>query len=422
MAMTTTEKRMRTCRRPAQRLGCARARFAAALGLIGALLAAAAPIHSAVAQQSVRPLTLEGKHALYQRVIAVPGAILVDAIGSDTKDAQPTTPFTVFYVYARETVGGREWLHVGTDSNGRVDGWLPAEQTVEWRQALTVGFKDPAKQPRVLLFEQRDPLKKLVEQGDVAAYEMLRQQAIAGNVSDSPVAAIQPPAFIDIRRNFYLVPILSHEDVLVGNSPARLLQVASVPLRSSAAQSPYRAGIVFVIDTTKSMQPYIERTRDIMREVYRKIDEAGLSDRVSYGLVAFRDSTSAVPALGYVSKVFANLTGSGQRFLAQVKDVQAATTSSEGFDEDPYAGLMQAVDGIDWSGQLRPLRDLDHRCRPPPSGRPAVIDGSGHGRAAGQARGTQDRALGHPLANACGRQSERPRGRRGAIPRAIAGR
>src|SRR5690606_20241936 len=201
-----------------------------------------------------------------------------------------------------------QWLQVGLDSTGDIRGWLPGEQVVEWRQTLTVGFKDPAERPRVLLFENRDALAELAERNDVAAYEALRERAIRGDVAGTPVAAIQPEGFIDIRRNFYLVPILSHEDVLVGDFPARLLHVASVPLRFPEGQDPYRAGIVFVVDTTISMQPYIERTRDIMREVYAQIEAAGLSDRVGYGLVAFRASTKAVPGLEYVSRVFSDLT------------------------------------------------------------------------------------------------------------------
>jgi hypothetical protein len=299
--------------------------------------------------QVTRPLTLEGKHALYQRVIAVPGTRVVATAGAAARQAQPVAPFTVFYVYERSVVGGREWLRVGLDSIGDIEGWIPAEQGVEWRQTLSVGFKDPANQPRVPLFADRNQLKTLAETNDVEAYRALRQGAIDGNVGDSGVVAIQPDGFIDIRRNFYLVPILSHEDVLVGDYQARLLEVASVPLDYP---DPYRAGIVFVIDTTVSMQPYIEQTREIMRGIYEQIESAGLSDRVSYGLVGFRDNTEAAPGLEYVSRVFADLTGSGDEFLRQVAGVRAATASSEGFNEDPYAGIVRALDEIDWSNHF----------------------------------------------------------------------
>jgi hypothetical protein len=314
------------------------------LALAG-IIAVGVMLSGTASAQTVRPLTLEGKRALYQRVIAVPGTRVVDTAGAPLRQAVPVAPFTVFYVYDRDTVGGREWLRVGLDSVGDIQGWMPAEQGVEWRQTLTVGFKDPANQPRVPLFADRNQLKALVEGNQVESYNALRQRAIDGDVSDSGVIAVQPDGFIDIRRNFYLVPILSHEDVLVGDYQARLLEVASVPLNYP---DPYRAGIVFVIDTTVSMQPYIEQTREIMRGIYEQIEDAGLSNRVSYGLVGFRDNTDAAPGLEYVSRVFADLTGSGEEFLSQVAAVRAATASSQGFDEDPYAGVERALEDIDW--------------------------------------------------------------------------
>ena len=310
------------------------------------LLIGLCAIGTAVAQ-STRPLPLEGKRALYQRVIAVPGAGLVDEAGASMRLARPVTPFTVLYVYAREVIDGREWLQVGLDSIGEIRGWLPAEQGVEWQQTLTVGFRDPAQQPRVPLFGDRDALKRLADENDIAAYRDLRARAVQGDVTDSPVVAIQPDSFVDIRRNFYLVPILSHEDVFVGDYQGRLLQVASVPL---AGQDPYRAAIVFVMDTTVSMQPFIEQTREIMRGIYTQIDSAGLSDRVAYGLVGFRDNTSVVSGLEYTSRIFAELTGSGEEFLSEVAAVRAATVSTQGFNEDPYAGIDRALGEIDWSG------------------------------------------------------------------------
>src|SRR5690606_17363471 len=123
--------------------------------------------------------------ALFQRVIAVPGAVLLDAPGAARAEAQPVTPFTVFYVYGRDTSDGRDYVQVGLDSAGGIDGWLPSEQAIDWRQTLTVGFKDPAQQPRVLLFDDRDALRQIVDASDAERYETLRQQAIAGDVGDS---------------------------------------------------------------------------------------------------------------------------------------------------------------------------------------------------------------------------------------------
>jgi len=262
------------------------------------------------------------------------------------------TPFTVFYVYQRGSKEGRDWLQVGVSSGGMIDGWLPANQAIDWAQALTVGFRDPEKHPRVLLFKDRDSLSGMINEDNQDLFAELRSQAEQGIEAGSPVAAIQPEGYIDIRRNFYLVPILSHEDVLVGPQQGRLLQVATVPLQDpSGLDSAYRAGIVFVIDTTISMGPYIERMRSVMRRVNKAIEAADLSDRVGYGLVAYRDSLEAVPELEYATRIYAPLAAGsiGDEFLARTKEVRQAEISSKDYNEDAYAGIRQAITDIDWS-------------------------------------------------------------------------
>ena len=314
------------------------------------LIATLAVLSISVASAQVRrPLVQDGKTALYQRVIVAPGAVLV------TDPARPSEtrvvpPFSSFYVYDRREDGSRRWVQVGTDSNGGIDGWVDGDQVFDWNQTLTVAFRDPAKQGRVLLFGDRDSLKKIVDENDAAGYRKLRSRVADGDVAGTPVVAVQPDYNVDIRRNFYLVPILDHEDVLVGGQQSRLLRVASVPLQDSALiVETYRTGIVFVIDSTISMKPYIDATRAVMERVYRSIDSEKLGNRVSYGLVEYRDNTEAVPGLGFVTRTAADLGGTGEEFLSRIRDVQPATVSSQGFNEDTYAGVQEALRAVDWS-------------------------------------------------------------------------
>ena len=64
--------------------------------------------------------------------------------------------------------------------------------------------------------------------------------------------------------------------------------------------------MVFVIDSTISMEPYIDRTREAVRRIYDTVEKAGIGRQVKFGLVAFRSSTKAVPKLEYVAKVYAD--------------------------------------------------------------------------------------------------------------------
>jgi hypothetical protein len=305
------------------------------------------------------PLLMKGKRELYQRVLAVPGARIASKAGEEGQKA--VIPFTAFYVYARRTLGDTEWLEVGTDRHGTRAGWLPLASTLEWNHGLTAAFRDPVGHDRVLLFKDQESVRQLVGQPDLKAYDQLYQEAEQENTSaDSPVVAIQPAGYIDISEDFYLVPIRRHEDIYLGSEQARLLQISSVPLVSeqdSAEENPvasqaYTAGLVFVIDSTLSMEPYIERTWEAVEKIYDTLGDAKLLGNVNFGLVAFRDNLTASPQLDYLARTYVNLEQGrdGAGFLSRVKSLQAASSSSQDFNEDAYAGVKQAIESMNWSG------------------------------------------------------------------------
>jgi len=323
------------------------------LALVMALLACQA-VTALAAGSADRPLLMAGKHSLYQRVLSVPGARLAGSAGGQAD--KPVTPFTAFYVYAREQQDGREWIEVGTNRFGSRAGWLPGAQTIEWNHGLTAAFRDPAGHDRVLLFRDSDSLRRLAERDDLDTYQRLYDAAVQGQLADnSPVVAIQPAGHLDIRKDFYLVPIQRYEDVYHGGVKARLLQVSSVPLGATdagAAKRGYTAGLVFVIDSTLSMQPYLERTRAAVSTIFDTLGKADLLGQMNFGLVAYRDNLKAAPGLDYLVRTYVDLDEGrdAEGFLSRVKALRDARVSSRDFTEDAYAGVKQAIEGIDWSG------------------------------------------------------------------------
>ena len=305
------------------------------------------------------PLLMEGKRELYQRVLAIPGARMATEAGGQGFEA--VTPFTAFYVYSRRMLGDTDWIEVGTDQHGTRAGWLPVDSTLEWNHGLTATFRDPAGHDRVLLFKDQESVRQLARQRDSSTYDQLYQAAVEETLpAGSPVIAIQPPGYIDIRDDFYLVPISRYEDIYLGNEQARLLQVSSVPMVPEehipdvkpAGSNTYSAGLAFVIDSTLSMDPYIERTREAVETIYETLDSANLLGNVNFGLVAFRDNLAAAPELDYLTRTYVNLEqGSDETgFLSRVKSLKAASISSKDFKEDAYAGVRQAIESMNWAG------------------------------------------------------------------------
>jgi serine/threonine-protein kinase PpkA len=100
------------------------------------------------------------------------------------------------------------------------------------------------------------------------------------------------------------------------------------------------------------MQPYIDQVRDVIAELQNQIAKRGELDNVSFGLVGFRNNVSQTPGLEYVSKTLITLDQGRdpKRFLELASKVKATHVSSHSFNEDAFAGVMQAVNGMDWSG------------------------------------------------------------------------
>lgn len=303
-----------------------------------------------------KPLLMEGKNTLFQRVLSVPDARIYEKPDASASSG-PVVPFSVLYVYEKSG----DWIRVGHNSFGQTAGWVKNDKAIDWNQALTVSFKDSQDMQRVMMFNSKGDLERLVSDYDKEGYQVLYEGAVSGVIpKDSPVVAIQPEAHLEIRDNFYLVPIKQHEDVYLGNEQARLLKIASVPLDDKTSTSElatvgsgsrsYRSGIHFVIDSTQSMGPYIDRTREAVEKVYSTIEKQGLTSQVGFGLTAYRDNTDQRPELEYLTRRYVSLQeGSDvKQFLDRVNSLSPASISSRDFREDAYAGVKSAIEDSDW--------------------------------------------------------------------------
>jgi serine/threonine-protein kinase PpkA len=328
-----------------------------------------------VSAESTRtPLLMKGKKSLYQRVLTRPGAVLRKQPSANSLAVVSQVPaLSVFFVYGKRKVEAKEWLEVGvTDKES--EGWLPRSKAVDWKHNITLGFTLHGERQPVLFFRNRKQLLTLLESGMMLSEVRRYRKKIKNHrIPDAfPVIAVEPETTVSLDKNFYLLPILDFDFTEFQGFPdTRILQVASITLEEGAEDllekggiapsaidqverlSNFRAGIVFVIDSTRSMGPYIDRTRDTVRRIYKKLRQSRLGGKISFGLIAFRDSVAERPDLDleYVTRVFAKLSDglNEERFFRKVDQVVPAHVSSKGFNEDVYAGIEVALKEIDWS-------------------------------------------------------------------------
>jgi serine/threonine-protein kinase PpkA len=328
--------------------------FAAMIGLTCLMLVwvEAAPA------QKCKPLLIPGKRSIYQQVITHPGANLYATASNSAPILESRIkPFSVYYVYQRTSADDTDWLNVGLSSSCELSGWVKEDKISEWRQALTLIFTEREGRQPVLFFKDLEALDQVAgaaSPSDEALQLASQFEAIqlenSSPPKDYPILAMEPSEEAVSRKRFYLMPIFQTVELFEG---VKFLELASIDPGTwqLPEESDLRTSIVFVIDTTISMKPYIDRTREAVRNIYDAIQKAGLADKVAFGLVAFRSSTEKTPGLDYVSKVLSDLRDGRQRteFENALAGAEEAKVSSHSFNEDAFAGLKTALDELNWA-------------------------------------------------------------------------
>jgi len=298
-------------------------------------------------------LLMEGKRTLRQRVLTRPAAAPRPEPGRPAQ-GQPLPPLSPLFVYARRNGSdGRPWIEVGRGSQGATLGWIPAAEALDWPHTMTAVFQNPAGRGRTLFFEQRDPLIAMMGGREPLA-EAQRLTTLTERPpvpADFPVVAVEPATHIDIRRQFYLLPILNAEHIVFQDGREfRALEVASIPVSRPPPppQREFTLDVAFVVDTTLSMQPFIERVRAALNEVVAA--GAAAQRRTRYALVGFRNSLEAQPRLDYLVRPFArfadNLDPAG--FARRAAEMEATDVDSLSFNEDSFAAVRSTIQDLDW--------------------------------------------------------------------------
>ncbi|MEQ9325663.1 MAG: vWA domain-containing protein [Rhodospirillales bacterium] len=320
--------------------------------------------------QDRTPLLMEGKQTLFQRVLTRPGTTLLEQPGG--KEKQTVPPLSIFYVYDRlSNEAGVEYAEVGANSTGGISGWVKVENTIDWKQALVLTFANPAGRDRALFFRDENAMLDMVEADDLKKMLAEVRQTIetTGLSSQDDIIAVEPKEYVDIRQQFYLLPILeARETALANGFRVKSVEVASVTAKEdtkiaeTAPEPPevkqranpklkdFTAALVFVIDASTSMGPYIEEARSAIALVYDRISAAGLADKMRFGIVGYRDDPGAVPGVGYLSKLFVDPQQVRDRdaFLDLAASLDASSVSTRTFEEDGFAGMVDAVDNVNW--------------------------------------------------------------------------
>ncbi|MFO7771322.1 MAG: vWA domain-containing protein [Roseovarius gahaiensis] len=328
-------------------------------GVLGAFL------WGSMASAADRPLLMDGKESLFERVLVRDSTAMFDA--PDGRGSGQLRPLQPLYVYAESG----DWLRVARGDKGDNLFWVPANTVTPWRQNIVATLQTSANLDRTLFFSDYDAIYDVVEsEAPGLSAQTLRQEAEAAETANGDserIVALGPRDAVNLRDNLYVMPILETEEAIFENgSFVNLLKVAvaraqpdDAPIDNDPvadvtpeeAQGAFRAGVVFVVDTTISMEPFIRRTQAALEEVYDGVRRTGAQEAVSFGLIGFRDNLQAAPGLGYDVQTFVDLNAGfdASAFLNGITRMTEAGASSRNFREDSYAGIEHALQAMDWT-------------------------------------------------------------------------
>ncbi len=351
---------------------------------------AAAPATAAESAPAVsgkkKPVSIDAKSILPLRVLTRSMSSLYKGPSEESGVLQGNLPaFLPYYVYTRP--GGEErsaetgWYEVGTDNRGNIAGWLKAGDVFEWKQTMCLTYTHPENRKPVLMFAGKEDLAGLIaKEGAARASDvsMLYTTIDSGNIpKDFSVVSVEPKMAVDFTKQFYLLPILDHQSVSLDGREARMLELAAVSgagaqarektdirhnpeyaksagvsadQAASSVQQNLKFDIVWVVDTTRSMGPFISATRDVVRDVSAKLakDEA-IAKQLRFGVWGYRDPVEAIPGIEYTTKNFTADLLPIDAFVPVIGTVEETKVDSIDFPEDVFSGLSDAVAKTNWT-------------------------------------------------------------------------
>ncbi|MCP5004849.1 MAG: VWA domain-containing protein [Planctomycetes bacterium] len=226
----------------------------------------------------------------------------------------------------------------------KIMGWVNKKDVLEWNCREVAGFAPLAGRKPAKIYKTKEDLIAVIHSGDPDA-----RNAISGEL----------PA-LSVKRQKVLLPILDTSIKNVVNQNTGLCQVAFLgsPDAAIVEMQPDRPipdgygqiDIMFVIDTTRGMKPYVDGLRGVAKPLSKLIRQhPDISAR--FGIVAYRDPISSKhqKKTGYIHKTYTALTDNFDGFKAALDSVVVSTAGSENTPEAVFDGLNEAINAhVGW--------------------------------------------------------------------------
>jgi hypothetical protein len=241
----------------------------------------------------------------------------------------------IFFVFGRRGEGQDAFLLLGADPLWRpgrpeasIKGWVPETECTKWNSRIAVYYNQSnrAQRRNVVIFREKDDATRYARDGTYGRESVIAQE--------SPQAG-------SLRFDENRFPVVGEEGDFL--KIAFLASGSAIQIDRKIAQERRNVQILFVIDATKSMQPYFGAVQQAIRE-----SKSGLpaNEQAQYHFAAavYRDDADGSRA----AEMIANFDE--ERALNNLGSVVAQSNPADhDLPEAVYEGIMRAVRTAKWN-------------------------------------------------------------------------
>jgi len=289
------------------------------------LLLSAPAVSAADKSQLIRSTTGSGN--LYEKLIVQSNNAFYVKEPTLASTRIPTPAFGIYYRLKTGTANNEKdgYYRIGK-RNGQPVGWIKKDFVTSWNTRFGLEPSLPQPDRHFTIFKDRS--------GEKPHIQFIGKE---GQIPDGAkrFALIVDVPEIESSNEVYPVVVFTGEVESAGAREKEQMALYNLQLE-----------VVFVIDTTPSMEPLIE----VAREVTKRTAEAlvampEVKPVVHFGLVEYRD---APPQCEFAARVRCRLSEGHSAFWNQLQNLKVSTVDTNDIPEDMVAGIQLALTDVAW--------------------------------------------------------------------------
>lgn len=263
-------------------------------------------------------------------------------------------PFSAWVVLAKEN----NWYKLGEAVGNKATGWMKAADLMEWKHHMVVSFTHPGNRKRSLIFKEKQDILQMLDMPlDARSKTWDGYFTEAENGQNEHTVGLEPDGWVREKNQFYLLPILEQQEVESAGQELTLVKVAAATRErgqsttdtQASQKAPPMLDIVFVMDLTRSMGPFVESTLNMLGDIANNFEEeAAGGGSVRFGFWGYRDDPELCKGIEFNTHNFTKDLQDVETFLETLRTINETKVDSIDYAEDVFSGVSDAITHSKW--------------------------------------------------------------------------